>query len=675
MNDQVSQPIVRRVPAAPSPPPRKRARLHHSTSPPARSTRRVSQNELLPSPRRAVETSVDFTEGRNPSAISPQFLPNRLNQRKRWLYVGACSTWSFNIRVATMIRSSLKDGGEVEDDPFSLDGNAYDLSLKRVNSDMTLDLSRLPSLDYAIYLVNTVNFHLGGILRLFDEYEFLQNLHEFYNQGSQKARAHKLWYIQCLLLLALGKGFLNVRNSPDNTSSTDYFVRAMSILPDTTELYEEPVLAVEVLATVALYFYCLDMKQSAYSYIGQALRIALVEGLHAELPPLQLGDRFTERCRNAWWTTYILDRTLSAAVGAPISAQDSHIQQSLPSPQQVSQRDATLVMHVKLCRMVSSILTELYTANGSLENTYLSKVRSVLKQMADIAKQLEEVIDFKFKSSLETLSKGALYLRMLYNQCIVLATRPLLLCLLQETLQSLRPGSNGVKVYIPPSIRDLLKTCSDSATKTLKMLSALSSHSFLDTFLPFDLEFACSASSVVTMVDEILRGASISSSTKDLRHKILDEIAAGGNKAAPYRQRELRRLSELADRLWNTIDALNAQNRSPGTAASDHEVDQVHQQRHNPGVQSEDHQLGLDSRAGDDGTAMAELPGNGLEQPLVLLEEQAIAIPPGASVSSSDFAQTFDFSPEQMLLLADHLDVNALQTGFDFASHGFNEWI
>ncbi|KAH0839178.1 hypothetical protein FOPE_05618 [Fonsecaea pedrosoi] len=177
------------------------------------------------------------------------------------------------------------------------------------------------------------------------------------------------------------------------------------------------------------------------------------------------------------------------------------------------------------------------------------------------------------------------------------------------------------------------------------------------------------------MVDEILRGASISSSTKDLRHKILDEIAAGGNKAAPYRQRELRRLSELADRLWNTIDALNAQNRSPGTAASDHEVNQVHQQRHNPGVQSEDHQLGLDSRAGDDGAAMAELPGNGLEQPLVLLEEQAIAIPPGASVSSSDFAQTFDFSPEQMLLLADHLDVNALQTGFDFASHGFNEWI
>ena len=36
--------------------------------------------------------------------------------------------------------------------------------------------------------------------------------------------------------------------------------------------------------------------------------------------------------------------------------------------------------------------------------------------MAAIAKELEDVIEFKFKSTLETLSKGALYLRMLYNQ-------------------------------------------------------------------------------------------------------------------------------------------------------------------------------------------------------------------------------------------------------------------
>lgn len=36
--------------------------------------------------------------------------------------------------------------------------------------------------------------------------------------------------------------------------------------------------------------------------------------------------------------------------------------------------------------------------------------------MTEIAKDLEVTINYKLESSLETLSKGALYLRMLYNQ-------------------------------------------------------------------------------------------------------------------------------------------------------------------------------------------------------------------------------------------------------------------
>lgn len=61
-------------------------------------------------------------------------------------------------------------------------------------------------------------------------------------------------------------------------------------------------------------------------------------------------------------------------------------------------------------------MLELYTDNGNLGQSYLSKTRTVLLQMTDIAQELEETIDFKFKGSLETLSKGALHLRMLYNQ-------------------------------------------------------------------------------------------------------------------------------------------------------------------------------------------------------------------------------------------------------------------
>lgn len=85
--------------------------------------------------------------------------------------------------------------------------------------------------------------------------------------------------------------------------------------------------------------------------------LALVEGMHSDLPVSRLGAKFAERCRNVWWTVYILDRTLCSAVGAPVGVQDDYIRQPLGSPRQSSQREATLIMHVKLYRVVSFILT------------------------------------------------------------------------------------------------------------------------------------------------------------------------------------------------------------------------------------------------------------------------------------------------------------------------------
>lgn len=183
------------------------------------------------------------------------------------VYLGASSTWAFNVRVATLLQDYLKDDHESKYTGFTLDGDVHTICLSTLPNMATLDLTRLPSLDYAMYLVNTVKFHLEGMLRLFDDREFFQSLQELYSEGSEKANANKLWYTQYLLVLALGKGFLNTRHSPGDTSSCDMFLRAMSCLPDTTVLHDEPVLAMEVLSIIALYFYGLDMKQIAYSYV------------------------------------------------------------------------------------------------------------------------------------------------------------------------------------------------------------------------------------------------------------------------------------------------------------------------------------------------------------------------------------------------------------------------
>ena len=78
--------------------------------------------------------------------------------------------------------------------------------------------------------------------------------------------------------------------------------------------------------------------------------------MHTNIPVVLLGEKLTERCSNVWWTVYILDRTLSSAVGAPISVHDDDIKSKLAPPQQSSQRSATLILHVKLSRLISQIL-------------------------------------------------------------------------------------------------------------------------------------------------------------------------------------------------------------------------------------------------------------------------------------------------------------------------------
>lgn len=65
---------------------------------------------------------------------------------------------------------------------------------------------------------------------------------------------------------------------------------------------------------------------------------------------------------------------------------------------------------------MSLAITELCNADGSLETSYLTKVQSTLRAMADIAKELEGTISLKFKNSVEALPKGAVQLRLMYHQ-------------------------------------------------------------------------------------------------------------------------------------------------------------------------------------------------------------------------------------------------------------------
>lgn len=153
------------------------------------------------------------------------------------------------------------------DPPVDAQNSVYKLSWPINGSDQLPDLGDLPSLDYSLYLVNTIKFHACQLLRLFDEEEFVGSLHEFHRFGLSKLQSSRLWFVQFLLLVALSKGFISTLRIPGTPPGSEYFQKAMSIMPDYVSLTREPILAIEVLCMIAVYLMSVDMQNAAYGYV------------------------------------------------------------------------------------------------------------------------------------------------------------------------------------------------------------------------------------------------------------------------------------------------------------------------------------------------------------------------------------------------------------------------
>lgn len=91
--------------------------------------------------------------------------------------------------------------------------------------------------------------------------------------------------------------------------------------------------------------------------MGQAIRISQIEGLHTQLPEEELDPQMLLRCRNLWWTLYIMDRHFSSSIGLPVIIKDYDTTALAEPPDSCTQEDVTLSLQVKMAQLLSTILT------------------------------------------------------------------------------------------------------------------------------------------------------------------------------------------------------------------------------------------------------------------------------------------------------------------------------
>ncbi|GLA71007.1 hypothetical protein AtubIFM55763_001287 [Aspergillus tubingensis] len=491
------------------------------------------------------------SESRSPGANwpSPFGLPSMTmrnthdNRLSRWIWLAPTSTWSFTARLTLMMSQRLHPD-VAYDIPYYLDGDIYPLQWKS-SSDAAPDISGLPSMDYALYLFNTVKFHLGQTFRLLDEETFTTHMQEFYyGDATKKATDSRLWFIQFLLVLSFGKAFLDQSKKRDPPGAA-YFVRAMSLMPDYSSIWRDTLLAIEVMALAALYLYSIDRRESGHLFASQAIRIAQLEGLHTELPEQELGAAAVDRCRNLWWT-----------------------------------------------------LTE----RRPIES-FIEKTKTILNTMADLARELEDFINTKFAGPVNSMSKGMRHILLLYHECVIVATRPLLLAVLRERLDKLGLPLECCR-RIVPLMETLMSTGINSATKSLQLLKALVDEGLLESYLPFDLEFTYGAAIHLTMASALVPELVGQRSSNQQAHLILDEIISKGNRVAEIRKADLTRLETLFEGLKERY--ANAANHI-STALVPETSDDAHEQDHRPNDNTQ-----LPFITGDINVSEDELPELGL---------------------------------------------------------------
>ncbi|KKP07460.1 hypothetical protein THAR02_00381 [Trichoderma harzianum] len=304
----------------------------------------------------------DAAEICNPLATTPSKVIEDTEGRRRFL--GPSSTWAYIQQAMSILQHCVKDQPSPQL-PATSDGGAFVLdwpSTSQTTPTAPLTIDRLPSLTYSLYLTDTVKFYLGPMYHLYDEDIFRQRLNEFYASGQwvEPPRSSRLWFIQYLLIMALGKALILPGSSDKRPTGCDYVLKAIELLPDVHGYYTDSILSVEILCCLSLYLQSIDHRNAAYNYIGQALRIGLSQGFHRELTGASLSVKELHRHRRAWWTLYILDKRFSSLMGAPNCIQDNEITVLLPEPDH-NQGDCQMFgLHVCLTRLLADVLRKAF---------------------------------------------------------------------------------------------------------------------------------------------------------------------------------------------------------------------------------------------------------------------------------------------------------------------------
>jgi len=175
---------------------------------------------------------------------------------------------------------------------------------------------------------------------------------------------------------------------------------------------------------LALYSLETNRRHAACTFVGSALRLATIMGLHINIGHAQLPDpELREHRIRVWWTAYSLDRFLSSKIGLPLLISDDDILVDLPAGNPaLNSGDFGDHLHfvavLRLAKIAGKISRSLYVRKAQ-RGTFLHRVEKIGEELDQWREQLPDRIKSEFdraQDGNENSQPATTALKLSFNQ-------------------------------------------------------------------------------------------------------------------------------------------------------------------------------------------------------------------------------------------------------------------
>ncbi|KAF4999856.1 hypothetical protein FDECE_11387 [Fusarium decemcellulare] len=370
---------------------------------------------------------------------------------------------------------SVRSGDAITSTPSPLQHSINDASAS-IGAPTTTDLPQLPPEEEAFRLLETISFFIGQTQSHYDPRELSDRVGLLYGNPGNLTLAHELWYMEVVLVLAIGKLFAaDFDHESQRFPGSKLFEFVEQRFPSMSAQYRHGRLAVEVNALMSMYLQMTNRKEEAHLYINSALRLAVLHGYHQGNTGRKLLRSEKVHINRLWWTIYMQERRLAAATGTPFGINDDAISIPLPPDAPGFPSGAATRTNVKIARVTGEVISILYGTKFKREEDFVHNAQQIIKSLSEIAKEIP--------------SEQSLTLSGITSELALRTSGSLHLMLYQQPSDELGSGS----------LTTMSKTCTEAARRLLRVIIALKNRDALAIFGFFDCDAIFSAAFIMLL--------------------------------------------------------------------------------------------------------------------------------------------------------------------------------